>query len=100
MSGRTNIVDKDDIEYLITTTGKDIEHLFPLLIADITTTEFCLSPDLSDEEVQDVATTILEKWSDDISDRQKIALDAIVEYRRPELPKPVVLGPPVITAKP
>src|SRR5690606_20612650 len=52
VSGRTNIVDKDEIEYLITTTGKDIVHLFPLLIADITTTEFCLSPDFSDEEVQ------------------------------------------------
>lgn len=100
MSGRTNIVDQDDIEKLITATGNDIEHIFPLLIADITTTEFCLSPDFSDEEVQDVATTILEKWSDDISVREKIALDAIVEYRRPELPKPVVLDPPAVTAKP
>lgn len=100
MSGRTNIVDKDDVEYLIATTGKDIGHLFPLLIADITATEFCLSPDFSDEEVQDVATTILEKWSDDISVRQKIALDAIVEYRRPEPPKSVVLDPPAVSAKP
>lgn len=100
VSGRTNIVDKDDIEYLITTTGKDIEHLFPLLIADITTTEFCLSPGFSDEEVQDVATTILKKWSDDLSVRQKVALDAIVEYRRPEPPKSVVLDPPAVTAKP
>lgn len=100
MSGRTNIVDKDDVEYLIATTGKDIEHLFPLLIADITATEFCLSPDFSDEEVQDVATTILEKWSDDISVRQKIALDAIVEYRRPEPPKSVVLDPLEVTTKP
>ncbi|WP_347004261.1 exodeoxyribonuclease VIII [Enterobacter roggenkampii] len=100
MSGRTNIGDQDDIENLINTTGKDIEHIFPLLIADITTTDFCLSPDFSDEEVQDVATTILEQWSDDISVRQKIALDAIVEYRRPEAPKSVVLDPPAVTAKP
>ncbi|WP_320730359.1 exonuclease family protein [Enterobacter sichuanensis] len=100
MSGRTNIIDQDDIEKLITATGNDIEHIFPLLIADITTTEFCLSPDFSDEEVQDVATTILEKWSDDISVRQKIALDAIVEYRRPEPPKSVVLDPPAVTVKP
>lgn len=100
MSGRTNIGDQDDIENLTATTGKDIEHIFPLLIADITTTEFSLSPYFSDDEVQDVATTILEQWSDDISVRQKIALDAIVEYRRPELPKPVVLAPPTVTAKP
>lgn len=100
MSGRTNILDNDDIEYLIATTGKEIEQIIPLLIADITATEFCLSPDFSDEEVQDVATTILEKWSDDICVRQKIALDAIVEYRRPEPPKSVVLDPPAVTAKP
>ncbi|MCM7396615.1 exodeoxyribonuclease VIII [Enterobacter cloacae] len=100
MSGRTNIGDQDDIKNLISTTGKDIENLFPLLIADITATEFCLSPDFSDEEVQDVATTILEQWSDDISVRQKIALDAIVEYRRPAPPKSVVLDPPAVTAKP
>ncbi|MCK6988927.1 exodeoxyribonuclease VIII [Enterobacter asburiae] len=100
MSGRTNIGDQDDIENLITITGKDIEHIFPLLIADITSTEFCLSPDFSDEEVQDVATTILEQWSDDISVRQKIALDAIVEYRRPAPPKSVALDPPAVTAKP
>lgn len=100
MSGRTNIGDQDDIGNLTATTGKDIEHIFPLLIADITTTEFSLSPYFSDEEVQDVATTILEQWSDDISVRQKIALDAIVEYRRPELPKHVVLDPPTVTAKP
>lgn len=100
MSGRTNIGDQDDIENLITTTGKDIKHIFSLLIADITTTEFCLSPDFSDEEVQDVATTILEQWSDDISVRQKIALDAIVEYRRPAPPKSVALDPPAVTAKP
>ncbi|MEH3917385.1 exodeoxyribonuclease VIII [Enterobacter asburiae] len=100
MSGHTNIGDQDDIENLITTTGKDIEHIFPLLIADITSTEFCLSPEFSDEEVHDVATTILEQWSEDISVRQKIALDAIVEYRRPEPPKSVVLDPQAVTAKP
>lgn len=100
MSGRTNIGDQADIENLITTTGKDIEHIFPLLIADITMTEFCLSPEFSDEEVHDVATTILEQWSDDISVRQKIALDAIVEYRRPAPPKSVVFDPPAVTAKP
>ncbi|HIB8524903.1 exodeoxyribonuclease VIII [Enterobacter cloacae complex sp. OE43NF] len=99
MSGRINIVDNDDIEYLIATTGKEIEQIIPLLIADITATEFCLSPDFSDEEVQNVATTILEKWSDDISVRQKIALDAIVEYRRPEPPKSVELDPPAVPAK-
>lgn len=100
LSGHTNIVDKADAEHLITCTGHHVELVFPLLITDITTTEFCLSPDFSDEEVQDVATTILDSWSDDAAVRQKTALDAIVEYRRPEPPKPVVIDPPVVTVRP
>lgn len=80
--------------------GKLVSDVIPLLMADITTTEFCLSPEFSDEEIHDVATTMLDSWSDDISVRQKIALDAIVEYRRPAPPKSVVLDPPAVTAKP
>ncbi|MBF0032845.1 hypothetical protein HAX39_09630, partial [Citrobacter freundii] len=54
----------------------------------------------SDEEIHDVATTILDGWSDDAAVRQKIALDAIVEYRRPEPPKAVLIEPPVVTVRP
>lgn len=87
ISGRTNIIGEDDIEKLANDAGHLIPVILPMLIADIITTEFCLSPDFSDEEAQDVATTILENWSDDINIRQKIALDAIVEYRKPAPPK-------------
>ncbi|HDR2843258.1 TPA: exodeoxyribonuclease VIII [Enterobacter sichuanensis] len=100
ISGRTDIMGKEEAEGVVACTGQLVSDVIPLLMDDITATEFCLSPDFTDEEIQDVATTILEKWSDDISVRQKIALDAIVEYRRPELPKPVVLDPPAVTAKP
>lgn len=86
-SGHTNIIGKDDIESIISCAGHLISHVFPLLITDITTTEYCLSPDFTDDEIQDVSTTILEGWSDDINIRQKIALDAIVEYRKPVPPK-------------
>lgn len=87
ISGRTNIIGKDEIEGIVASAGHSIASIFPLLIADIATTEFCLSPDFCDEEAQDVATTILENWSDGINIRQKIALDAIVEYRKPAPPK-------------
>lgn len=100
LSGRTDIMGKEEAEGVVTCTGHIIADILPLLIIDIATTEFCLSPNFSDEEVHDVATTILDSWSDDAAVRQKIALDAIVEYRRPEPPKPVVMNPPVVTVKP
>ncbi|MCK7409672.1 exodeoxyribonuclease VIII [Enterobacter bugandensis] len=100
ISGRTNIMGKQEAEGVVACTGKLVSDVIPLLMADITTTEFCLSPEFSDEEIHDVATTMLDSWSDDISVRQKIALDAIVEYRRPAPPKSVVLDPPAVTAKP
>ena len=100
ISGRTNIMGKEEAEGVVACTGKLVSDVIPLLMADITTTEFCLSPEFSDEEIHDVATTMLDSWSDDISVRQKIALDAIVEYRRPAPPKSVVLDPPAVTAKP
>ncbi|EDX1477275.1 hypothetical protein BBQ64_003114 [Salmonella enterica subsp. enterica serovar Bonariensis] len=100
LSGRTDIIGKEEAEGVVACTGHIIADILPLLIIDIATTEFCLSPNFSDEEVHDVATTILDSWSDDAAVRQKIALDAIVEYRRPEPPKPVVMDPPVVTVKP
>ncbi|MBK4413369.1 exodeoxyribonuclease VIII [Enterobacter hormaechei] len=100
ISGRTNIMGKEEAEGVVKCTGHSVSDLIPLLMTDIATTEYCLSPDFSDEEIHDVATTLLDSWSDDINVRQKIALDAIVEYRRPELLKPVVLDPPVVSAKP
>jgi exodeoxyribonuclease VIII len=100
ISGRTNIMGKEEAEGVVACTGQLVSDVIPLLMKDITTTEYCLSPAFTDEEIHDVATTMLDSWSDDISVRQKIALDAIVEYRRPEPPKPVLLDPPAVTAKP
>ncbi|MEB5888792.1 exodeoxyribonuclease VIII [Enterobacter roggenkampii] len=100
ISGRTDIMGKEEAEGVVACTGQLVSDVIPLLMEDITATEFCLSPDFTDEEIHDVATTILDSWSDEISVRQKIALDAIVEYRRPEPPKSVVLDPPAVTAKP
>ncbi|MEG5498296.1 exodeoxyribonuclease VIII [Enterobacter bugandensis] len=100
ISGRTEILGKEEAEGVVACTGQLVSDVIPLLMEDITATEFCLSPDFTDEEIHDVATTMLDSWSDDISVRQKIALDAIVEYRRPAPPKSVVLDPPAVTAKP
>lgn len=87
LSGRTCIVDKADVSELLQAASQKTASVIPLLMQDIATTEFCLSPDFSELEIQDVATTILENWSDDINIRQKVALDAIVEFRKPAPPK-------------
>ncbi|EQA1621409.1 exodeoxyribonuclease VIII [Enterobacter asburiae] len=100
MSGRTRELSLEEAEGDVLRTGHPVAHLIDLMITDIADTEFCLSPDFEIDEIQMVAASILDQWSDDHSERQKIALDAIVEYRRPEPPKSVVLGPPAVTAKP
>ncbi|MDS1913297.1 exodeoxyribonuclease VIII [Enterobacter asburiae] len=87
LAGRTQILDKADVSELLQAASLKTSDVIPLLMQDIATTEFCLSPDFSELEVQDVATTILENWSDDINVRQKVALDAIVEFRKPAPPK-------------
>ncbi|HEB0918105.1 TPA: exodeoxyribonuclease VIII [Enterobacter cloacae] len=100
MSGRTRELSPEEAEGDALRAGHPVAHLIDLMIKDVAVTEFCLSPDLEIDEIQMVAACILDQWSDDDSERQKIALDAIVEYRRPELPKPVVLESPAVTAKP
>lgn len=84
MSGRTRELSIEEAEGDVLRTGHPVAHLIDLMITDIADTEFCLSPDFEIDEIQMVAACILDQWSDDHSERQKIALDAIVEYRRPE----------------
>lgn len=99
MSGRTNIMSSDDVTGVLACTGHLVSHVLPLLLDDIVTTEYCLSPDFTDEEIHDVATSVLDSWDESEHVRRKIAMDAIVEYRKPAPPKPVVIEPPVITVK-
>ncbi|WFV30238.1 hypothetical protein [Citrobacter braakii] len=87
MSGHTNIVSKEEIESIVSSAGHLICYVFPHLVSDITATEYFLSPNFTDDEIHDVATTILESWSDSEHIRQKVAMDAIVEYRKPIPPK-------------
>lgn len=87
LSARTNMINERDVAELTAIAGHSLSHLIPFLLVDIVTTEFSLSPDFTDEEIHDVATTVLESWSDDLHVRQKIMLDAIVEYRTPAPPK-------------
>ncbi|MRT11066.1 hypothetical protein GJV07_02015 [Enterobacteriaceae bacterium RIT711] len=99
LSGYTNVMGKEEADGVVTCTGHLISEILPLLLADITATEFCLSPEFSEEEIHHVATSILDAWSDNEAKRQIVALDAITELRA-ELPAPVVIEKPVIKMKP
>lgn len=99
LSGYTNVMGKEEADGVVTCTGHLISEILALLLADITATEFCLSPEFSDEEIHHVATSILDAWSDNKAKRQIVALDAITELRT-ELPAPVVIEKPVIKMKP
>ncbi|MDK9364209.1 exonuclease family protein [Lelliottia wanjuensis] len=87
ISGRTGIMGKEEAEGVVICTGHSIADVLPALITDIVVTELCLSPNFSDDEIHNVATDIIDVWSDDLNVRQKVALDGIVEYRRPIPPK-------------
>ncbi|NDO83303.1 hypothetical protein CJP72_21850 [Citrobacter sp. NCU1] len=100
LSGRTSQINLRQAEHSVACAGHPVSYLIPIIMADIETTEFCLSPNLSDDEINLAGAVILDVWSDDENIRQKESLDAIVEYRQPAPPKPVVIDPPVITARP
>lgn len=100
LSGHTNVMDLNDVNGVIGCTGHAVSHVTPLLVTDIVSVEYCVLPDLSDDEIHSVATSILDEWSDNDSVREKVAIDAIVEYRRPEPPKAVVIDPQAVTIRP
>jgi hypothetical protein len=101
LSGRTGVMGKEEAEGVVSCTGHLIPDIMPMLIDTFIMTESRLSTEFSSGEIHDVATTILDAWTDNEAERIRIATDAIVEYRsEPELPQPAVIDPPVITAKP
>ena len=83
LSGRTRQLSVDEAADDMSISECSISDLVVLLMDDVAVTECCLSPDLDDEEIHLAAAVILDEWSDDKFIRQKSALDAIVEYRKP-----------------
>lgn len=99
LSGRTNVMTKEEAEGVVTCTGHLIPDVLPSLISDIVATEFCLSPEFIEDEIHNVSTSILDAWSDNEAKRQIVALDAITEWRT-ELPAPEIIEEPVVKPKP
>lgn len=88
LSGRTRQLSVNEVEDSIALYELSISDLVFLLMEDVAATEYLLSPNLDDHEVQLIAAVILDAWSDDLNIRQQVMLDAIVEYRKPA-PAPV-----------
>ncbi|QIX97424.1 hypothetical protein [Cedecea sp. FDAARGOS_727] len=105
LSGRTNMIGEADIAEFAENINHPYSALTPLLIADIESAEALLSPNLSDEEIHGVVTTLLERWSEDAMIRQKIALDDADLWRKEMLhrekektPQPVAVELPALVA--
>ncbi|MNB97650.1 Exodeoxyribonuclease 8 [compost metagenome] len=90
LSGRTGIMGMVEADGVVRCTDHLISTVIPLLMADIITAECCLSPNFSDEEIHYISTTVLDAWSDVSYERQEIAVDTIVEYRKPAPPKKII----------
>lgn len=109
LSGSTSVIGKEEAENVIATTRHSGAEIFPLLVADIESAEFLISPDLSDDEIHRVTTTLLYSWNSDVSVRQKIALDEAVHWRKERAeakklkanePAPVVIDLPIVSEQP
>lgn len=103
LSGRTNIMDLDDVNGVMSCISHPVPDVLPLLLDDLVVTEYFLSPEFSDDEIHSMATDILDAWSDDLNVRRKVALDGIVEYRKPIPQKsstPAIIPQPGNDAKP
>lgn len=87
LAGRTRQLSASEAEDSIAISELPVSDLVFLLMEDVAATECLLSPDLDGDEVQLIGAVILDEWSDDKFARQKVALDAIVEYRKPAPPK-------------
>ncbi|BBJ59180.1 exodeoxyribonuclease VIII [Enterobacter asburiae] len=87
LAGRTRQLSANEAADSIAISELSVSDLVFSLMEDVVATECLLSPDLDDDEVQLIGAVILDEWSDDKFARQKVALDAIVEYRKPAPPK-------------
>ncbi len=90
LSGRTCQLSDEEAVVDIIRADHPISDLIFLLMEDVTITEYCLTPALSDDEIHIVAADILAEWSEDKYLRQKIGLDAAHEYRKPTPAKKAV----------
>lgn len=87
LAGRTRQLSASEAADSIAISELPVSDLVFLLMEDVAATECLLSPDLDDDEVQLIGAVILDEWSDDKFARQKVALDSIVEFRKPAPPK-------------
>ena len=104
LAGKTNCFSEEEAEELISKTGHDSSHLTMMIMTDIFALENGEAPEIIDDyDIEYLAWSALEEWSDNPETRLDYLTRVLEEYRQEEAkeaPAAVVLPPPEVNAKP
>lgn len=103
LAGKTNCFSEEEAEELISKTGHDSSHLTMMIMTDIFALENGETPEIIDDyDIEYLAWSALEEWSDNPETRLDYLTRVLEEYRQEgakEAPAAVVLPPPEVNAK-
>ena len=104
LAGKTNCFSEEEAEELISKTGHDSSHLTMMIMTDIFALESGEAPEIIDDyDIEYLAWSALEEWSDNPETRLDYLTRVLEEYRQEgakEAPAAVVLPPPEVNAIP
>lgn len=104
LAGKTNCFSEEEAEELISKTGHDSSHLTMMIMTDIFALENGEAPEIIDDyDIEYLAWSALEEWSDNPETRLDYLTRVLEEYRQEgakEAPAAVVLPSPEVNAKP
>jgi exodeoxyribonuclease VIII len=104
LAGKTNCFSEEEAEELVSNTGHDSSHLTTMIMTDIFALENGETPEIIDDyDVEYLAWSALEEWSDNPETRLDYLTRVLEEYRQEgaqKAPAAVVLPLPDANAKP
>ncbi|QZY35121.1 exodeoxyribonuclease VIII [Enterobacter cancerogenus] len=104
LAGKTNCFSEEEAEELVSNTGHDSSHLTMMIMTDIFALENGETPEIIDDyDIEYLAWSALEEWSDNPETRLDYLTRVLEEYRQEgakETPAAVVLPPPEVNANP
>lgn len=103
LDGKTTCIDEKEAQQLITGTGQSSSHLSLMITMDIFTLENGEGPEIIDDyDVQYLAWSALEEWSDNPETRLDNLTRILNEYRQEMVNKPaaMMLPPQVVATRP
>lgn len=104
LAGKTNCFSEEEAEELISKTGHDSSHLTMMIMTDIFALENGEAPEIIDDyDIEYLAWSALEEWSDNPETRLDYLTRVLEEYRQEgakEASAAVVLPTPEVNTKP